>query len=191
MNQNPLPYPPQMRIGGLPPAHLPSSSLSDPLAWLQYKWSQPPPHAPDWVFDDFQKFNPPAYADRPLHNEEWLQRALREDQQATDLLPPKLPVGPILLGARACAERAYQDWKWAVDELWEHERHRLQTVAQKHHIDEQAAHKKQEAPHRQCLLEERAANECQEAARKEAAHRQRLLDKEAARRLMAERAALA
>jgi hypothetical protein len=73
MNRNPLPYPPQMRNGGLPPAHLPLSSLSDPLAWLQYKWSQPPPRAPDWVFDNFQNFNPPADVGRPFHKEEWLQ----------------------------------------------------------------------------------------------------------------------
>jgi hypothetical protein len=53
-----------MRNGGLPPAYLPSSSLSDPLAWLQYKWSQPPPRAPEWVFDDFQNFNPPANVGR-------------------------------------------------------------------------------------------------------------------------------
>jgi hypothetical protein len=30
MNQDPLPYPPQMRNGGAPPAHLPSSPHSDP-----------------------------------------------------------------------------------------------------------------------------------------------------------------
>ncbi len=59
--------------------------------------------------------------------------------------------GPILLGAHAHVERAYQDLKWAVDELWEHERHCLQT----------AAH--------QCLLDERAAHERQEVARQEAA----------------------
>jgi hypothetical protein len=32
MNQKPLPYPPQMRNGGLPPAHLPSTSHSNPVA---------------------------------------------------------------------------------------------------------------------------------------------------------------
>ncbi len=32
MNRKPLPYPPQMRNGGLPPAHLPSSPHSDPVA---------------------------------------------------------------------------------------------------------------------------------------------------------------
>ncbi len=111
MNRNPLPYPPQMRNGGLPPAHLPSSSLSDPLAWLQYKWSQPPPPAPDWVFDVYQKFNPPADVGCPLRDEEWLQRAFREDEQAAGILPPDPPGGPILLGARAHAERAYLDWK--------------------------------------------------------------------------------
>jgi hypothetical protein len=46
-----------MRNGGSPLAHLSLSSLSDPSGWLQYKWSQLPPRAPDWVFDNFQKFN--------------------------------------------------------------------------------------------------------------------------------------
>jgi hypothetical protein len=101
MNRDPLSYPPQMRNGGSPPAHLSSSSLSDPSWWLQYKWLQPPPHAPEWVINNYLKFNPPANVGRPLHNKEWLQRALCEDQQAANLLPPKLPGGPILLGARA------------------------------------------------------------------------------------------
>ncbi len=78
MNQDPLPYPPQMRNGGSPPAHLSLSSLSNPSAWLQYKWSQPPPRAPDWVR------NAP---------DNWIGRALHEDQQATSMLPPKLPGG--------------------------------------------------------------------------------------------------
>ncbi len=130
MNQKPLPYPPQMRNGGLLPAHLLSSSLSKPLAWLQYKWSQPPPRTPAWVFNNYQKINPPADVGRPLHDKEWHLRAFREDKQAAGILPPDPPGGPILLGARAFAERAYQDWKWAVDELWEHERHCLQTAAQ-------------------------------------------------------------
>jgi hypothetical protein len=200
MNQTPLPYPPQMRNGGLPPAHLPSSSLSNPSAWLQYKWSQPPPRASDWV------------CDAP---DDWIGRALREDQQAAGLLPPKSPGGPILLGARTHAERAYQDWKWAVDKLWEDERHRLQMAARQRHIDEQAARKQQEAAHCQRLLDKHAANECQEANRcqqllderaayecqeavrcqrlldKETARRQRLLNEEDARHLMAECAALA
>jgi hypothetical protein len=161
MNRNPLPYPPQMRNGGLPPAHLPSSSLSDPLAWLQYKWSQPPPRAPDWVFNNYQKFNPPANGGHPLCDKEWLQQAFRKDAQAAGILPPDPSGGPILHGARARAEHAYRDWKWAVDNLWEDERHHLQT----------AAH--------QCLLD------------KETARHQRLLDEEAAHRLMAERTALA
>jgi hypothetical protein len=129
MNQKPLPYPPQMSNGGLLPAHLPSSSLSDPLAWLQYKWSQPPPCTPNWVFDDYQKFNPPANVGCPLHDKEWHQRAFCKDKQAAGILPPDPPGGPILLGACAFMERAYQDWKWAVDKLWEHERHRLQMAA--------------------------------------------------------------
>jgi hypothetical protein len=156
----PIPYPPQMRNGGLPPAHLPSSSLSNPSAWRQYKWSQPPPHAPDWV------------CDAP---DNWIGRALHKDQQADSLLPPKSPGGPIVLGACTHAERAYQDWKWAVDELWEDKRHRLQTAAHQGHLDKETARQRQEANHRQQLLDEHAAYECQEAAR-----HQRLLDEETA-----------
>jgi hypothetical protein len=91
MNQDPLPYPPQMRNGGSLPAHLSSSSLSDPSGWLQYKWSQPPPCAPEWVINNYLKFNPPADVGRPLCDEEWLQQALCEEQQAAGLLPSKLP----------------------------------------------------------------------------------------------------
>jgi hypothetical protein len=197
MNRDPLPYPPQMRNGGSLLAHLSLSFLSNPSGWLQYKWSQPPPRAPDWVFDDYQKFNPPADVGCPFHNKEWLQRALRKDQQAAGLLPPKLPGGPILLGACAHAERAYQDWKWTVDALWEVECHRIQMAACQCHIDEQATRKQQEAAHCQQLLDKCAAYERQEAVRrqwlldKETACRQHLLDKEAARCLMAECAAFA
>jgi hypothetical protein len=70
---------------------------------------------------------------------------LQRDQQAAGLLPPKLPGGPILHGARAHGERAYKDWKWAVDELWEHERHRLQMAACQCFLDVRAAHKHQVA----------------------------------------------
>jgi hypothetical protein len=44
MIRNPLQYPPQMRNGGSPPAHLPSSMATplDPLRWLA-----PPQRAPD------------------------------------------------------------------------------------------------------------------------------------------------
>jgi hypothetical protein len=113
-----------MRNGGVPPAHLPLSSLSDPLAWLHYKWSQPPPRAPDWVFDYYEHYNPPAGVSCPLRDEEWHQRAFREDQQATGLLPPAPLGGGILHGARTRAERAYKDWKWAINNLWADERHR-------------------------------------------------------------------
>jgi hypothetical protein len=182
MNRNPLPYPPQMRNGGLPPAHLPLSSLSNPLAWLQYKWLQPPPRAPDWV------------CDAP---DNWIGRALRKDQQAAGLLPPKSPGGGILHGAHTRAERAYRDWKWAVDKLWEDKRHHLQTAAHQRHLDEKTARQRQEANQRQQLLDERAAHKCQEAARrqwlldKETVRHQHLLNKFAAHRLMAECAALA
>jgi hypothetical protein len=149
MNRNPLPYPPQMRNSGLPPAHLPSSSLSNPLAWLQYKWLQPPLHAPNWVIADYLKFNSPANVGRPLCNEEWLQRALCEDQQAAGLLPPKSPGGPILHGARAHAEHAYRDWKWTADDLWEDEHHRLQMAARQCHLNEETTCQRQEAICRQ------------------------------------------
>jgi hypothetical protein len=141
--------PPQMRIGGPPSAHVSTSSLSNLSRWLQYKWLQPPPRAPDWVFDNYQKFNPPADVGHPLCNEEWLQQALCEDQQAAGLLPPKLPEGPILLGACARAERAYKDWKWAVNKLWEHKRRCLQMAARQRLLDERAAHERQEAAHQE------------------------------------------
>ncbi len=128
------------------------------------------------MFDDYQKFNPPANVVCLLCNEEWLQRALREDQQAASLLPPKLPGGPILLGARAHTECTYKDWKWAVNKLWEHKHHRLQTAACQRLLDECDAHECQEATHQkaaraaQHLLYEHAVHECQEAAHQEVAH---------------------
>ena len=53
MGHSPLPPPPQMRNGGSPLAHLP-----DPSWWLQFKWSQPPPRAPEWLFDYYERYNP-------------------------------------------------------------------------------------------------------------------------------------
>jgi hypothetical protein len=161
MNCNPLPYPPQMRNGGLPPAHLPLSSLSDPLAWLQYKWLKPPPRAPDWVFEDYQKFNPPANVGRPLCDKEWHQRAFCEDKQAAGILPPDPPGGPILLGARAFLEDVYRAWKWRVNNLWEDERHCLQTAARQCHLNEKST--------RQRLLDKETAR-CERLLDKEAAH---------------------
>ncbi len=158
MNRNPLPYPPQMRNGGIPSAHLPLSSLSDPSAWLHYKWSQPPPRAPDWVFDYYEHYNPPAGVGRPLCNEEWHQQAFCEDQQAARLLPPAPWGGPILHGARTRAERAYKDWKWAINDLWADKHHRQQL------LEEQAARARQEAA-AACARQEAAATcALQEAA---------------------------
>ena len=57
MSQDTLPYPPQMRNGGSPPAHLSSSYLSNPSWWLKFKWSQPPPRAPEWLFDYYKRHN--------------------------------------------------------------------------------------------------------------------------------------
>ena len=148
-----------MGNGGSPPAHLSSSSLSDPSWWLQFKWSQPPPPAPEWLFKYYDHYKPPANVGRPLCVEGWLQRAIREDQQAAGLLPPAQPGGPIRLGARARAEHAYRDWKAAIDDLWEDEHHRLCL------IEEQAARARQEEDaRRQKLLNAQAARACQEAA---------------------------
>ena len=54
---------PQMRHGGSPPAHLSSSSLSDPSWWLQFKWLQPPPRAPEWLFDYYRSSYPSCHHD--------------------------------------------------------------------------------------------------------------------------------
>ena len=107
-----------MGNGGSPPAHLPSSSLSDPEVWLQIKWSQPPPQAPNWLFAHYQAYNLPPNIGPPLPWEEWHQRAFRKDQQAAGLLPLALLGGPILHGACARMEHAYRDWKWAINGLW-------------------------------------------------------------------------
>ena len=128
------------------------------------------------MFDYYERYNPPADVGRPLCNKEWHQRAIRKDQQAAGLLPPGPCVGPILQGARARADRAYRDWKAAIDNLWMDEYEAL--------LVEQAARTHQEeAARRQRLFDEHTA--CarqQEAARQEAAH--------AAQCLLQERAAL-
>ena len=67
------------------------------------------------------------------------------------MLPPGPLGGPILLGARARAERAYRDWKAAINDLW--------------------------ADKYKALLVEQATRACQE----ESACRQRLLDEHAVR----------
>jgi hypothetical protein len=139
MGHSPLPPPPQMRNGGSPPAHLP-----DPSWWLQFKWSQPPPRAPEWLFDYYERYNPPANVGRPLRDEEWFHQAFREDHQAAGLLPPGTPGGPILRGARARAERAYRECNAATDDLWEAEY-------------EAACARQEEAARRQRLLDEHTA----------------------------------
>ncbi len=156
-----------MRNGGSPPTHLPSSSLSNPEGWLRYKWSQPPPRAPNWLFAYYEAYNPPANVGRPLQDEEWHQRAFRKDQQAAGLLPPAPRGGGILHGARARTERAYKDWKWAINNLWADERHRQQL------LNEQAACARQEAAAARARQEAAAAR-----ARQEAARRQQLLNEQ-------------
>ncbi len=130
---------------------------------------------------------PPANVGCPLRDKEWHQQAFCEDAQAAGILPPDPPKRAILHGACAHVEHAYWDWKWAVDALWEDERHRLQTAARQRQeanrcqrlLDKCAAYKSQEAVRRQRLLDE------------ETERLLRLLYEEAARRLMAKRAALA
>ena len=167
-------YPPQMRHGGSPPAHLSSSSLSDPSWWLQFKWSQPPPRAPEWLFDYYRSYNPPANVGRPPPYEEWLQQAIREDREAAGLLPPEQPYyGPLLHEARARADRAYRDWKAAIDDLWADEYGTL-LVAARARQREAARQEAASTAHR--LLHEQADRARQEAATR----RQRSLDKETA-----------
>jgi hypothetical protein len=154
-----------------------SPYLSDPSWWLQIKikWSQPPPRAPEWLFDYYERHNPPANVGRPLRDKEWHQRAICEDQQAAGLLPPGTPGGPILHGAPARADRTYMDWKAAIDDLWADEYKALL-------VEQAACTRQEEAAHRQRLLDVHAV--CarqQEAARQEAACiAQRLLHKRAA-----------
>ena len=156
---NTLPYPPQMRNGGSSPAHLSSSSLSgssDPSWWLQFKWSQPPSRAPEWLFGYYRSYtNPPANVGQPPPYKEWLQRTIREDQEVAGLLPPEQPYwGPLLHEACARADRAYRVWKAAIDNLW---------------ADEYTAHARQEAA---CAAQRLLPKDWK------GARQQRLLDKE-------------
>ncbi len=102
------------------------------------------------------------------------------------MLPPQYG-GPILLGARACADCAYRDWKAVVDYLWEDEYEALL-------IEQAACACQEEDARRQKLLDAQAARARQEAAaharqeetaararQEEDAHRQKLLNKQAAR----------
>ena len=188
---NTLPYPPQLRNGGSPPAHLSLSSLSDPSWWLQFKWSQPPPRAPEWLFDFYERYNPPpldAFG-RPLCIEDWHQRAIREDQQAAGLLPSGPGGGPILHGAYARADRAYTDWKGAIDELWADEHHRLVVEQAARACQEEAARRtqllhEQDARARQVARRQQHARQEEAAAharQEEATRRLQLLDEQAAR----------
>jgi hypothetical protein len=178
--------------GGSPPAYLSSSYLSNSSWWLQFKWSQPPPSAPKWLFDCYERYNPPANIGRPLRDEDWHQRAIREDQQAAGLLPLEPLGGAILLGARARVERAYREWKASINDLWGDEYKALLVKQAAHACHEEAAcsqrlldkhtarARQQEAARQEALcaahnlLHERAAHERQV----EAARCQRLLDEE-------------
>ena len=127
------------------------------------------------MFTYYERYNPPANVGRPLCDEEWHQQAIREDQQAAGLLPPEPRGGPIFHGARAHAERAYRNWKGAIDDLWGDKYEALLVM-------QAASARQNEAAHRQWLLDEHTARaRQQEAARQEAARAaQRLLHKRAA-----------
>jgi hypothetical protein len=108
MTRDPLPYPPQMRNGGSPLAHLFLSldTPRDASYWLQCNWLQPPLHAPEWVIDWA------SCKDWPI------ERATCNYKQAAGMRPP-LPLGGVILtGGHACQEANYQYWKKAVDYLW-------------------------------------------------------------------------
>ena len=115
---------------------------------------------------------------RPLRIKDWHQQAIRKDQQAAGLLPPGPQGGPILHGCYARAERAYTDWKGAINDLWADEHHRL--------VKEQAARARQEEAARRIQL----LNE-QDARARQVARRQQLVNKEAARARREEAAARA
>ena len=124
------------------------------------------PRAPSWLFAHYQAYNLPPNVGPPLPWEEWHQRAFCEDQQAAGLLPLAPLGGPILHGACARAERAYLDWRWTVDALWEHKRRARQEAADARARQEAAiasARQEDERHHRQ-LLDEQAARARQEAA---------------------------
>ncbi len=70
-----------------------------------------PPHAPDWLFSSYQAYNPLADA----RNKDWFDHAYREDHQAVGLQPSE---APIVREACGVSERAYQDWKGVIDQLW-------------------------------------------------------------------------
>ncbi len=128
MNQDPLPYPPQMRNGGSLPAHLSLSSDTplDASYWLLRNWLQPPLCAPEWVINwAFCKKWP-------------FECATLEYKQAAGLLLSSPLGGAILTGGSARTEAANQHWKRAVDKLWEGKRHCQQAAAHQCHLNEEA-----------------------------------------------------
>jgi hypothetical protein len=133
-----------------------------------------PPRAPDWLFSSYQAYNPPANAP----DEDWFNRAYCEYHQATGLLPPE---APIIREARGVLERAYQDWKRAIDQLWGTtyccQQDLDESAADEHweaaHCDEHAACERQEAT---CC--QRLHDECPAHEREEVAHLQRLCNEQ-------------
>jgi hypothetical protein len=126
MDRNPLPYPPQMGNGGSPPAHLPSSSLSEPEVWSQIKWSQPPPRAPsplltweEWQQEDERRCRQyeQAACDRRLktarllqilakYNARYSALARQEDERCRQQLLDEQTARARQQAAAACQEAA-------------------------------------------------------------------------------------
>jgi hypothetical protein len=145
--------------------------MDDPIdlsGWLKFKRCQPPPCAPNWVYDKWYT--------RVHLDDDWFDCAWCGDHQAAGLLPPSPLGGPILIEGCTCAEQTYKDWKWVKDKLWEDERQRYQAAACQFLINKDTPRLQQEAACCQQLLDERAAQrllnkraayECQEAAHRQ------------------------
>ena len=97
MGHPPLPPPPQMSNGGSPPAPLPPY-ISDPSWWLQFKWLQPPPRAPEWLFNYYKCYNPPANIGQLLHDKEWHNEPFAKTNRLPDCCRRGHPEGPFFMG---------------------------------------------------------------------------------------------
>ncbi len=163
MNRKPLPDPPEMRNGGLPPTHLPSPS--HPPEFLLFKWEQPPKRAPeqDWWLDFHKWWHALCHEDwcvRACHEDhagsmlqwppEWPHPSVLQQEQGTHFMQWKRAAGgrPITKYQRGATEGEYMVWKQTLDDV-------VKSAWARHH---QAAHDRQEAA---------AARARQEAARRQ------------------------
>jgi hypothetical protein len=88
---------------------------------------------------------------------DWLECAYCRDQQAMGLMPSSTLGGTPLSKSQRCEEAKYQLWKHTLDALWEEECTCHQAAACQCLLDERAAHNCQEVAHRQQLLDKRTA----------------------------------